>query len=486
VAGGTVEYDVAIVGAGPGGYVAAIRAAQLGLSTVIVDRRETFGGTCLNVGCIPSKALLDSSELYERTARHLGAHGILVKQVELDLGAMMARKRAIVSQLTGGVAALLSSNRVTTHRGDARLSGPGTLEVTLAKGGTIGIRARAIILATGSTPVTLPFLPVDGKRVLTSTEALELPAVPARLAVIGAGAVGLEIGSIWARLGSAVAIVELMPEILPGFHVDAARLLHRSLGRQGLTIHTGARITEARVQDDGVTLSMTAADGTEHRLEAEVVLVAVGRRPATGGLGLEAAGVIPDRDSGRILVNERHEAAPGIYAIGDLAPGPALAHKAEDEGMAVAEIIAGRAGHVRYDTIPLIVYTHPEVACVGATEETLRAAHVAYRKGSFPFRANGRALAMDGTEGHVKILADAVTDRVLGAHMVGPHVSELISEIVAVMEFGGSAEDVARTVHAHPTLTEVVREAALDVDGRSIHAPAGSSADTGLPALPTT
>lgn len=464
-------YEFLVIGGGPGGYVAAIRAAQLGLSVALVERRETLGGTCLNVGCIPSKALLDSSELYQRSAKELSRHGILVEGVRLDLPAMMERKKAVVAKLVSGVEALVRAQGISRIHGTARLAGSGIVEVTLAAGGLRRLSAKSIVLATGGEPVVLPVLPVDGHTVITSTEALSLPAVPRSLAVVGGGAVGLELGSVWARLGAAVTVIELMPQILPGWDEETSRLLGRSLGRQGLQILTGSKVTGARVGDGAARLTVVGPDGKARELEAEKVLVSVGRRPMTSGLGLETSGIVPDPRSGRIVVNGRLEAAPGILAIGDIAPGPALAHKAEDEGVAVAEWAAGRAGHVSYGSIPLVVYTEPEVASVGKTERELTEAGVAYRKGTFPFRANGRALALDSTEGMVKILADAVTDRLLGAQIVGPRASELVAELVAVLEYGGSAEDIARTVHAHPTLGEVVREAALDVDGRAIHAP---------------
>jgi dihydrolipoamide dehydrogenase len=464
-------YELIVIGGGPGGYVAAIRAAQLGLSVALVDRRETLGGTCLNIGCIPSKALLDSSELYERAAKGLTGHGIHLEGVRLDLPAMMERKQAVVTRLVTGVEALVKAQGITRIHGSARLTGPGAVEVALASGGLSMLSGKGVVLATGGEPVALPALPADGTSIVTSTEALSLTAVPRSLVVVGGGAVGLELGSVWARLGSAVTVIELMPQILPGWDEEVSRLLARSLGRQGLQILTGSKVTEARVRDGAVRLVVAGPDGKPRELEAEKVLVAVGRRPLTEGIGLASVGIVPDPRTGRVPVNGRLEAAPGVYAIGDIAPGPALAHKAEDEGMAVAEWAAGKAGHVSYGSIPLVVYTEPEAASVGKTERELTEAGVAYRKGTFPFRANGRALALESTEGMVKILADAATDRLLGAQIVGPRASDLVAELVAVLEFGGSAEDIARTVHAHPTLSEVVREAALDVEGRAIHAP---------------
>jgi dihydrolipoamide dehydrogenase len=473
-------YDFLVIGAGPGGYVAAIRAAQLGLSCALVEKNDSFGGTCLNIGCIPSKALLDSSELFARLRGHgagahdITSHGIKVGKLELDLKAMMARKQQVVEKLTSGVGQLLKGNGVETFQGIGRLVGNGMVEVVSGKGKKQTLRAKNILLATGSVPTALPILPIGKDGFVTSTEALSLKSVPSRMVVIGAGAIGLELGSVWARLGAEVTVIEFLDQILPGMDAEISRRLRSILGKQGLQIVTGTRVSgyekAGKSKAEGVILAAEGKDGKKQQFAAEVVLVAVGRRPYTEGLGLAEIGVKTDERSGRIIVDEKFQTSlAGVYAIGDLIPGPMLAHKAEEEGIAVAEIVAELPGEVNYDTIPSVVYTWPEVASVGKSEEALKQEGVEYSKGSFPFRANGRALAMADADGLVKILADKRTDRVLGVHIVGPWASDLISEAVAVIEFGGSAEDLARTVHAHPTLTEAVREAALDVDGRSIH-----------------
>lgn len=466
------SFDVVVIGSGPGGYVAAIRAAQLGLATAIVEKDPRFGGTCLNIGCIPSKALLDSSELFQKVRDEAGLHGIKVDAPGLDLAAMMKRKDAIVGQLTNGVAGLLKQNKVSQFRGRGRLGGKGIVEV-LPEGGKSAehLEARNIIISTGSVSADLPSLPADGKRIVTSTEALSFSEVPEHLLVVGAGAIGLELGSVWARLGSKVDVLELMPQVLPGWDAKTSRTLNRLLQKQGMQIHLSTKISAAKVAKKGVQLEAEDKDGKKITFEGSVVLVSVGRKPYTEGLGLSEAGVEVDA-RGRITVDDNFRtSASGIYAIGDVIRGPMLAHKAEDEGIAAAELIAGKAGHVNYDTIPGVVYTWPEVATVGKSEEQLAEAGIAYSTGEFMFRANGRALAAEAAEGSVKILSDKRTDRILGAHIIGPWASDLIEEVVAVMEFGGSAEDIARTVHPHPTLSEVVREAALAVDRRSIHAP---------------
>lgn len=465
-------FDVVVIGSGPGGYVAAIRAAQLGLAAAIVEKEPAFGGTCLNIGCIPSKALLDSSELFQKIHAEARLHGIKVDAPGLDLSVMMKRKESIVGQLTNGVAGLLKQNKVLQFRGHGRLAGNGIVEVRSGSGASPErIAARNIIIATGSVSAELPSLPTDGKAIVTSTEALSFSQVPEHLLVVGAGAIGLELGSVWSRLGSKVDVIELMPQVLPGWDAKTARTLSRVLQKQGLQIHLSTKISAAKVTKKGVQLEAEDKAGKKIAFEGSVVLVAVGRKPYTEGLGLSEAAVEVD-GRGRVTVDDRFRTTvPGVYAIGDVIRGPMLAHKAEDEGIAVAELIAGKAGHVSYDTIPGVVYTWPEVATVGKSEEQLAEAGTAYSAGEFMFRANGRALAAEATEGSVKILSDAKTDRVLGAHIIGPWASDLIGEVVAVMEFGGSAEDIARTVHAHPTLSEVVREAALAVDRRSIHAP---------------
>ena len=498
-----MEFDCLVIGSGPGGYVAAIRAAQLGLSTAIVEKNERFGGTCLNIGCIPSKALLDSSELYARLRERgagakssgghdLESHGIKIGRLDLDLKVMMARKRQVVEKLTSGVGQLLEGNGVRTLNGVGRLVAGGKVEVNFADGKKQTLKARNIVLATGSVPTALSIFPVGRDGFLTSTEALSLKSVPARMVVIGAGAIGLELGSVWARLGAEVTVIELLDQILPGMDSEISRRLRSILGKQGLQILTGTRVLgyekagkgkkgNSRADGSsagsggaggsaGVVLSAEGRDGRKQQFAADVVLVAVGRRPYTEGLGLAALGVKTQEDNGRVIVDERFQTSlAGVYAIGDLIPGPMLAHKAEEEGIAVAEILAEKPAEVNYGTIPSVVYTWPEVASVGKSEEELKREGVAYNRGTFPFRANGRALAMAEEEGLVKVLAEKSSDRVLGVHILGPWASDLIAEAVTVMEFGGSAEDIARTVHAHPTLPEALREAALDAAGRAIH-----------------
>ena len=455
-------YDVLVIGAGPGGYVAAIRAAQLGKSVGVVEKRDTLGGTCLNIGCIPSKALLDSSELYSRISNESREHGIGVSDVSVDLPVMHGRKQAVVDRLTGGVAALIKARKIDVIPGMATLSGNGEVEVSFS-GARTTIKATHIIIATGSEPVELPFLPFDGKSIVSSTEALEFEAVPKELVIGGAGAIGLELGSVWNRLGSNVTVVEIMEEILPGWDAGLAKTMRRELKKQGFTFLLGHKVTGATPGKGRAktTVAVETNKGTTIDLKADKVLVAVGRKPYTEGLGMEVAGVKLEDGGPRIAVDDRFQtSASGIFAIGDVIRGPMLAHKAEEEGVAVAEIIAGGSGHVNYNAVPGVVYTWPEGACVGRTEEHLKAAGVDYRSGSFNFGANGRALAMSSPAGFVKILADATTDRVLGAHIVGPWASDLISELVTTIEYGGSSEDVARIVHAHPTLPEAVKEAA--------------------------
>ncbi len=465
------RFDVVVIGSGPGGYVAAIRAAQLGLSTAIVEKEAALGGTCLNIGCIPSKALLDSSELYVTAREGLAPHGIRAGSVGLDLGAMMTRKQGIVGTFTNGVSLLMRENGIAVFHGTARLLSSTRVEISVEEGAGATLDAASFILATGSVPTELPFLPFDGKRIVSSTEALSFPTVPKRLLVIGAGAIGLEMGSVWRRLGSAVTVIELMSQILPGWDSQVSQTLQRLLVRQGLVIHTSTSVSGARSAKSGVTLMARDPRGGEMSFEGDVVLVAVGRKPYAEGLGLEQIGVQRDA-AGRVVVDERLQTSvAGIYAIGDLVHGPMLAHKAEDEGIAAAEIIAGLAGQVDYATIPSVVYTSPEAAFVGRTEDELRKGGRPFVSGSFVFRANARALALDKPEGFVKVLADAETDRLLGVHIVGPFASDLIAEAVAVMAFGGASEDIARIVHAHPSLPEVVREAALAAGGRPINAP---------------
>ena len=447
--------------------MAAIRAAQLGKKVALVEKRSSLGGTCLNIGCIPSKALLDSSELFAKAKHEFADVGIAVSDLKLDLAKMMKRKDSVVKKLTGGVAGLMKANKVDVITGTGRLEAGPSVVVT-AEDGEARIGAGAVILATGSVPVELPFLPFDGTHIVSSEDALEFDKVPEKLLVVGAGIIGLEMGSVWARLGSEVTVVELLDTVLAGWDSDVAKQMKRSLGKQGLDIHLSTKVTDYEVKKGKITLKGEDAKGNAVSFTGDKALVAVGRRPFTDGLGLDAVSIATEK--GRVVVDDHYRTnVENVYAIGDLIHGPMLAHKAEDEGIAVAEIIAGKPGHVNYETIPGVVYTWPEAAEVGKTEAELKEAGVEYSAGKFPFVANGRALAMDSPDGFVKILAEKETDRLVGVHIVGPWASDLISEAVAVMEFGGSAEDIARTVHAHPTLTEAVKEAALGVDGRAIH-----------------
>ena len=475
----TKTFDVIVIGAGPGGYVAAIRAAQLGMKTAIIEKRNTLGGTCLNIGCIPSKALLDSSEFFAR-AKHEGSeHGVVSKELSLDLAAMQKRKDGVVEKLVSGVSTLMKKNKITVFSGTGRLEkaggGDGTpphpVVVTADNGDETRLEGANVVIASGSVPQELPFLPFDGERIVSSTEALAFDTVPKKLLVVGAGAIGLELGSVWARLGAEVDVIEILPEILAGWDSATAKAVRRELSKQGLTFNLETKVTGVDTsKKKQVTLEAESKDGTAVKFEGDKVLVAVGRRPYAESLGLEAAGVEMEENGRRINIDEHFETSvPGVYAIGDVVRGAMLAHKAEDEGVAVAETIAGKPGHVNYDAIPNVVYTWPEVAAVGKSEDELKEEGHSYRKGQFPFAANGRALGMGAPAGFVKIMADSETDRVLGATIVGPYASDLISEIVTVVEFGGSSEDIARTVHAHPTLPEAVREAALAVDKRSIH-----------------
>lgn len=464
------QFDLIVIGAGPGGYVCAIRAAQLGLKVACVEKRETLGGTCLNVGCIPSKALLQASEKFEEAAHGLGAFGVKVGKVELDLKALMAHKDKTVKSNVDGVAYLFKKNKVEWIKGAAKVVGAGKVSVALNAGGTQDLTAKNIVIATGSEVASLPSLPIDEKRIVSSTGALALSEVPKSMVLVGGGVIGLEMGSVWQRLGAKVTVVEFLDRIMPGMDGEVSKQMQRILQKQGMAFELSTKVTGAKVTAKGVTLTVEPAAGGEAKtIETDIVLVAVGRRPFTDALGLKDAGVALD-EKGRVAIDAHFQTnVPGIYAIGDVVAGPMLAHKAEDEGMAVAEILAGQHGHVNYDAIPSVVYTWPECASVGKTEEQLKAEGVAYKVGKFPFTANGRARAMNSTDGFVKILADAATDRILGAHMVGPTVGEMIAEITLAIEFGGSAEDIARTCHAHPTLMEAVREAALAVDGRPIH-----------------
>jgi len=455
--------DLVVIGAGPGGYVAAIRAAQLGMRVACVEKEKALGGTCLNIGCIPSKALLDSSELYWQARRGLAVHGIRASGVELDLAAMMARKDKVVRGLTQGVAGLFKKNRVEWVSGTARLAGPGRVQV-----GERTLETARVLLATGSEPMPLRGLAFDGERIVTSTEALALAGVPQRMLVIGAGAVGLELGSVWSRLGAQVTVVEFMDEIVPTMDRGMATQLRRALERQGIgfRLETSATAAERTARGVRVTLEAKGQRGDE---EADVVLVAIGRRPYLAGLGATEVGVALD-ERGRVRVNERFETSvPGVFAIGDAIAGPMLAHKAEEEGIAAVELMAGVAGHVNYDAIPSVVYTAPELASVGLSEEEAARRGVAVAVGAFPFMANGRARCLGETDGGVKVLADAKTDRIVGLHILGPRASDLIAEAAVAVEFGASAEDVARSVHAHPTLPEAIKEAALAAGKRAIH-----------------
>ena len=467
----TDSFDVVVFGGGPGGYVAAIRAAQLGMSTACVEKRATLGGTCLNVGCIPSKELLHSTHLFEQAQHGFAGRGIRVPGgVEVDLAAMMASKDKVVRDLTKGIGFLFRKHKVEHVAGVGRIAGPGRVEVAPEEGEARTLEARNIIVATGSEPAGLPGIDIDEKRILSSTGALALEAVPERLAVIGGGYIGLEMAVVWSRLGAKVTVIEFLDRILPNMDGDVAKGMHRILKKKGFAFMLGHKVTGAKTGRAGVALSVEKlASGETATVEADAVLVAVGRRPYTGGLGLESVGIETDAQ-GRIGIDDRFRtSAEGVYAIGDVVRGPMLAHKAEDEGVVCAEIIAGQSGHIDYDAIPGVVYTWPEAAAVGQTEEALKEAGTEYAVGRFPFQANSRARCSGETEGFVKILADRRTDRVLGVHILGADAGTMIAEAALAMEFGASAEDIARTCHAHPTLNEAVKEAALAVDGRPIH-----------------
>jgi dihydrolipoamide dehydrogenase len=464
------SFDLVVIGAGPGGYVAAIRAAQLGMTVACVDKRETLGGTCLNVGCIPSKVLLQSSHKFAEAAHDLERHGIKTGKAQMDLAALMARKDKVVAENTHGIAYLFKKNKVTHIAGLARLNGAGEVAVCRDGGGEEVLRARNIVIATGSDSTPLPGVEIDEERIVSSTGALSLKAVPKHMVVVGAGYIGLELGSVWRRLGAEVTVVEFLDHIVPTMDREMGQQLHRALAKQGLTFRLSTRVAAAQRTKKGVALDLEPVDGgAAEKLEADVVLVSIGRRPLTEGVGLEQAGVALD-NQGRVTIDSRFQTSvPGVYAIGDVVGGAMLAHKAEEEGVAVAEILAGQAGHVNYDVIPGVVYTWPEVASVGKTEEELTEAGISYRVGKFPFSANPRARCNADTEGLVKVLAEAETDRVLGVHIIGPEAGTIIHEAAVAMEFGASAEDIARTCHAHPTLNEAVKEAALAVAGRAIH-----------------
>lgn len=459
-------YDLVVIGAGPGGYVAAIRAAQLGMRVACVDR-QFLGGTCLNVGCIPSKALLDSTERLYETKTKLSHHGINVNGVSVDLPAMLGRKDQVVKQLTGGVGYLFKKNKIDSWIAAGRIVAPDTVELKSAQGGQV-LKTRRILVATGSAPVELPGLPFDGKQVIDSTNALSLPEVPKKLLVVGAGYIGLEMGSVWNRLGSEVLVLEFTDGILPLMDVELAGMLHRMLEKQGMKFQFGAAATNATIKDGRVRVAWKSSDRTGEEV-ADAVLVATGRRPVTDCLGIKEVGVATD-SKGFVKIDDRFATnVPGIWAIGDVVGGLMLAHKAQEEGIAAVEIMAGKAGHVNYRTIPAVVYTHPELATVGLTEAEARQLGHEVRVGKFPMSANGRAKSIDETEGVVKMVGDAKTDRLLGVQILSAHASDMIAECVMAMEMAASVEDVARTNHAHPTLPEAIKEAALAVEKRAIH-----------------
>jgi dihydrolipoamide dehydrogenase len=464
------SYDLIVIGTGPGGYVCAIRAAQLGMKVAVVEKRATHGGTCLNVGCIPSKALLHASELFEQAGHDFAAMGIGISAPKLDLAAMMKFKGEAVDGNVKGVEFLLKKNKIDAVHGVGRIAAPGKVEVMGGDGKTQMLETKNIVIATGSAVAPLRGVSIDGKRVISSDQAIALDHVPGKLLVIGAGVIGLELGSVWRRLGAQVTVVEFLDRILPGMDSEVARQAQRLLEKQGIKFHLSSKVTG--IDSSGATLKASvepAKGGAAETIEADTVLVAIGRVPYTEGLGLDAIGVKMD-ERGRIVVDAHYATnIKGINAIGDVIAGPMLAHKAEDEGVAVAEMLAGQAGHVNYDVIPAVVYTFPEIASVGKTEDELKEASVAYNTGKFPFTANGRAKANRQTDGFVKILADAKTDRVLGVHIIGADAGNMIAEAAVAMEFGASAEDIARTCHAHPTLPEAVKEAALAVAKRAIH-----------------
>src|SRR5881394_2907766 len=462
------KFDVLIIGSGPGGYIAAIRSGQLGLKTALVEKDKELGGTCLNVGCIPSKALLISSDHLMFVKKEAAKHGIVIEGARADIAKMQERKNKVVKTFNSGVRSLMKTNKVTVLEGLGVITEPGKVSITSSNGQTQEVETRNIVIATGSAPVELPFAKFDGKTIVSSTEALEFTEAPEKLVVIGAGAIGLEVGSVWNRLGSEVTVLEFLPRIALGFDLELSNLLQRLLTAQGMTFHLEAKVSAVKL-DNGRATVIATKDKEELKFEADKVLVSVGRRPFSDGLGGEKVGVEFDEKK-RIKVDEHFRTnVEGIYAIGDVIAGPMLAHKAEDEGIACVAIIAGKSGHVNYDAIPGIIYTNPELAGVGITEDQAKEKAMNVRIGKFPFRANSRALCSDDPDGMAKFVADPKTDRILGAHILQHAASELIAEAVSVIEFGGSSEDIGRTCHSHPTLSEAVKEAALNVEKRALH-----------------
>jgi dihydrolipoamide dehydrogenase len=466
-----MQYDVIVIGSGPGGYVAAIRCAQLGLKTACIEKYSTFGGTCLNVGCIPSKALLDSSEHYHNAAHTFKTHGINLDNLQVDFGQMVARKNEVVAQTTGGITFLFKKNKITSYQGMGSFKDKNTIVIKKADGSEETITGKNVIIATGSKPSSLPFLPIDKKRIITSTEALNLPEVPKHLILIGGGVIGLELGSVYARLGGKVSVIEFMDSIIPTMDKQLGKELQKVLQKQGVEFYLGHKVTGASVNGEEVTVTFDSPKGEKKELKGDYCMVAVGRVAYTDGLGLENIGIKVEERGRKITVDEHLETSvKGIYAIGDVIRGAMLAHKAEDEGTFVAELIAGQKPHINYNLIPGVVYTWPEVASVGQTEEQLKEKGVKYKAGSFPFKASGRARASMDIDGFVKVLADATTDEILGVHMIGPRAADMIAEAVVAMEYRASAEDVSRMSHAHPTYTESMREACLAAtDNRAIH-----------------
>lgn len=464
------QFDLVVIGGGPGGYVAAIKAAQLGMKVACVEKRGTLGGTCLNVGCIPSKALLHSSHLYEEANTHFGNHGIKIKGLDLDVGEMQKHKDGIVSGLTKGIEMLFAKNKVTYLKGAGEITAKGEVTVTGEDKKSQKIATKNILIATGSEVTPLPGVEIDGKTVVSSDHAIHLPQVPKKMVVIGAGVIGLELGSVWRRLGAEVTVIEYLDKVLPPMDDEVSKEFQKILKRQGIAFKLGAKVTGVKASKSGAKVSFEPAKGGDSEtVDADVVLVAIGRRPYTAGLGLDKAGVVLD-DRGRIQVDHHFQTnVPGIFAIGDVIAGPMLAHKAEEDGVAAVEIMAGQAGHVDYDLVPSVVYTHPEVAMVGKTEEQLKEAGKAYNKGKFPFMANSRARTVDEKDGFVKILACKETDEVLGVHIVGPQAGTMIAEAAVAMAYRASSEDIARICHSHPDLNEAVKEAALATFFKPIH-----------------